>query len=132
MKCQLAGCISEKQKFTPLTLHRLIQIPDQVVGRLEADRQADDVVAGPRGDALLVGELPMGGRGRMQNQASRVADIRQMREQAHAFDQLDAGLEAAFDAEGENGARAFRQVFPRELVIGASVRLAYDTQATFG
>ena len=55
----------------------------------------------------------------MQDQAAGVADIGEMREQAHALDQLDPGLEAALDAEGEHRARAFRQVFLRQLVIGA-------------
>src|ERR1700733_309000 len=100
-------------------LQRLIQVADQIVGRLEADRQAYDVIAGPRCFALLVGKLPMRGRGRMQDQASRIADIRQMREQAHALDQPDTGLEPTFDAKSENGARAFRQILLRELVIGA-------------
>ena len=56
-------------------LQRLIQIPDQIVDRLEADRQAHDVIASPRGDSLLVGELPVRGRGGVQDQASRVADV---------------------------------------------------------
>ena len=60
---------------------RLIQIPDQIVGRLEADRQAHDIVAGAGRDALLVGELAVRGRGRVQDQAARVADIGEMREQ---------------------------------------------------
>ena len=88
---------SDRRFRLPLPSQRLIQIADQIVGRLEADRQAHDVIASPRRDALLVGELPVRGRGRVQDQAARVADIRQMREQAHALDQFDAGLEPALD-----------------------------------
>ena len=69
--------------------------------------------------SLFVGELAMRRRSRVQDQAARVADIGQMREQPHALDQLDAGLVAALDAEGEHRARAFRQILLRELVIRA-------------
>lgn len=41
-----------------VSAQRLIQIPDQIVGCLEADRQTHDVVAGPRSHALFVGQLP--------------------------------------------------------------------------
>ncbi len=60
---------------------RLLKIADQIVRRLKPDRQADDVGAGAGGGSLLVGELAMGGRGRVQDEAAGVADIGEMREQ---------------------------------------------------
>src|SRR5207249_2553784 len=52
-------------------------------------------------------------------EAAGIAYIGEVGEEAHALDELDAGFEAALDAEGEDGARPFRQVFLRELVIRA-------------
>src|SRR5690242_10000769 len=50
---------------------RFVEVTDQVVGAFEADRQAHDVGAGTGGEALLVGELAVRRRGRMQDQAAR-------------------------------------------------------------
>src|SRR6185369_11271239 len=46
-----------------------IQVRDQVRHVLDADRQADDVRAGARRQPLLVGELSVGRRGGMQDEA---------------------------------------------------------------
>src|SRR6516164_5883257 len=95
---------------------RLVEIADQIVGGFETDREADHVGPGPGGRALLVGQLTMCRRRRMQDQAARVADIGEVREQAHALDQLDAGFVAASDAESEDCAGTFWQVFAAEVV----------------
>src|SRR5271166_4905493 len=55
-------------------------------------------------------------RGGMQYQAAGVADIGEVREQAHALDQLDPGFVAALDAESEDRTGAFWQVFAGEVV----------------
>ena len=55
-------------------------------------------------------------RGRVQCQAAGVADIGEVREQLDTFDELDPGLIALLDPEGEDRAGAFRQVFPGEVV----------------
>ena len=64
----------------------------------------------PAGDLLLVGELAVRGRGRMDDQRAGVADIGEMREQLQRLDQLDAGLVAALQAEGEHRAGAERRI----------------------
>src|SRR5258706_15819963 len=56
-------------------LQRLVEIGDQVVDRLDADRQADHVRPGAGGEALLVAELAGGGRCRVQDQAAGIADV---------------------------------------------------------
>ena len=96
-----------------------VQIADQVVGALQADREAHDVGAGAGGFALLVGELAVGRRGGVQDEAAGVADIGEVREELHAFDELDAGLIAALDAKGEDRTRTLWQVFAREVVVRA-------------
>src|SRR5271169_6479515 len=95
---------------------RLVEIADQVLGGFEADREANDVGGGAGRQALLVGQLAVRRRGGMQNQTAGVADIGEMREQAHALDQLDPGFVAALDAESEDRAGTFWQVFAGEVV----------------
>ena len=74
---------------------RLVEVGDDVVLVLDADREPDDVRAGAGLDLLRVGKLTMRGRSRMNDQRTGVADIGQMREQLHLGDELDAGLVAA-------------------------------------
>ena len=57
----------------------------------------------------------------MQDQAAGVADIGEVRKQLHAFDELDPGLVAAPDAEGEYRLRTSRQVFLGEVVERGSL-----------
>ena len=49
-------------------LQRLVEILDQVFGILDPYRDAHNVVARTRGLALLVGQLAVGGRGRVDDQ----------------------------------------------------------------
>ena len=65
-------------------------------------------------------KLPVRGRGRMDDQRARVADIGEMREQLHVRDELDAGVVAALEAEGEHRARALRHVFLGEGVVAVA------------
>ncbi len=67
----------------------------------------------PACDLLRVGELAVRGRGRMDDQRAGVADIGEVREQLDVGDELDAGVVAALEAEGEHRARALRHVFLR-------------------
>ncbi len=54
---------------------RLAKIVDQILRRLEPDRQPHDLRPRARGETLLVRQLSMRRRRRMQNEAARVADI---------------------------------------------------------
>src|SRR5882757_2187609 len=96
---------------------RLFKIGDDVGGRLQADRESHDVGAGAGGDALLLGELAMRRRGRMDDQALGVADIGHVREEVDAVDDLDAGFVTALDAEGEDRTRALGQVLSGERIV---------------
>ncbi len=60
--------------------------------------------------ALLVGELAVRGRGGVNDQAPRVADIGEMAEQLDVADKRDAGLVTALEPEGEHGAGALRAI----------------------
>ncbi len=52
----------------------------------------------------------------MDDQASCVAHIGEVGEQVHRLHGFDAGVIAAFDAEGKHSAGAFRQIFVGEIV----------------
>src|SRR6516164_620402 len=95
---------------------RFVEIADQIIGCFEADREAYHIGAGPGRQSLLVAQLTMRRRRRMQDQAAGVADIGEVREQVHALDQLDPGFVAAFDAESKDRTGTFWQVFSGELV----------------
>ena len=63
--------------------NRLVEIRDDVVHVLDADRQADHVGRGACELELIRRQLAVGGRGRVDDQRARVADIGEMREQLH-------------------------------------------------
>jgi hypothetical protein len=58
----------------------LLEIGDDVVLVFQPNREANDVGPGASFDFLCVGELAMRGRGRMDDQRARVADIGEVRE----------------------------------------------------
>src|SRR5262249_6630032 len=62
-------------------LQRLLQIGDDVFLVLEPDRQPHHVGAGTGLRLLLVRQLLVRGRGRMDDQRARVADVGEVREQ---------------------------------------------------
>src|SRR5262245_13734352 len=74
---------------------RLLDVGDDVVLVLDADRETHDVRPGARRGALLVGELAVRGRGRMDDERARVADVGQVAKQAQRADEGDARLVAA-------------------------------------
>src|SRR5215470_2923219 len=98
----------------------LLEVGDDVLLVLEPDREANDVGARTGLDLLRVGELTVGGRGRMNDERARIADISEMGEQLHVGDELDAGVVAAFESEREAGARALGHVFFREIVVAVA------------
>src|SRR4029079_3359682 len=97
-----------------------VEIGNDVRHVLDADRETDDIGTGPGGLPLLLGELAMGGRPWMDDQAPRIADIGEMREELDVGDKLDAGLAAALDAERQHRARALRAIFLPELVVAVA------------
>ena len=113
---------------------RLIEIGDDVLDSFQADRQPHHLGTSAGLHALFVSKLTMSCRGRMDDQAARVADIGEMAEQLDVADQRDAGVIAALEPEGEHGARAFwniplgqcmelvvrqpRIIDPGDLVVG--------------
>src|SRR5579863_8269819 len=112
-------------------LERLIEIPDQIVDVLESDRQAHHI----RGDAglyhLFFLQLRVRRAGRMDHEALRVADVRQMAPQLERLDERDGSRSAAPQTEREDGTRAAREVLvdERALRICRRPRIPYPCDA---
>ena len=67
----------------------LVDVPEDVVDGLEADRDADHVRGHPGRDLLFLVELPVGRRGGMDDEGARVADVREVAHELSRFDELD-------------------------------------------
>ena len=96
---------------------RLIQIPQDVIQGFQAHRQPNHVRPDARRDLLFFRHLAMRGGGRVNDQGFGVADIGQMAQKLHPLDKFHARVQAAFDAEGQHGARPLGHVFFRQVVI---------------
>ena len=87
-----------------------VEVGQDVLERLEADGQADQVGGDAGGGLLGLGQLRVGGRRRVDGQAADVADVGQVAEQLEPLDEAPARLLAALDAEGEDRAATSREV----------------------
>src|SRR3984957_65091 len=97
---------------------RLIEVGDDVVDVLDADREADHLR--PHASFLLLRRrhLPMRGRSRMAGERFGVAHIDQPLEQLERIVKRLAGIEAAGDAEREQRRGAPVQILLRQRMIG--------------
>ncbi len=82
-----------------LGTQRLVEIPNQVFDVFETDRKANQL-RGDTGSRLFrLRQLLVRSGGRVDDQASRVADVGEVREDFQRVDELLPCLVAAFDAE---------------------------------
>ena len=105
----------------------LFEVPEEVLRVLEANGEADGARADASGDQFVVRELAMGGAGGVDDEALGVADVGEVGEQAHAADEVLAGLAAAIEVEAEHGAGAAGEVLRHEPVVfrASEARVAY-------
>ena len=99
-------------------LQGLVEVPDDVIDVLDAHRHPDQVGADARRHQRLVGQLLMGGRSRVDDEGAGVADVGQVAGQFDALDEGPAGVAPAAHPEGEDRARAARQIAPGQRVRG--------------
>ena len=105
---------------------RAVEVGGDVAWMLEADREADHVVAQADGGQLLGAELDVGGRGRVDDQGLGVADIGQMRGHAAALDEPGTRGSAALDSEADDGAGALGQEAGSQGVVGVFGQAGVD------
>src|SRR5579859_101390 len=63
----------------------------------------------------------MRGRGRMNHEALRIANVGEMRKQLQRLNESPPRVEAAFDPERQNSARAAREVAPGQFDVTAGI-----------
>src|SRR6516225_4179959 len=97
----------------------LLEVPDQIVDVLDADRESDRPWTDARRLEFLVVELAVRRARRMNDEALGITDIREVRPERYTANELLARLAAAANVEREHSARAARQVFVGERAIPA-------------
>ena len=75
-------------------------------------------------DQLLLGQLRVRRRRRVDDERLRVADVGDHGQELHAVREGAAGLVPALDDEGEQAARAQRRVLLAQLVVGTRSKAA--------
>src|ERR1700730_4904591 len=85
---------------------RLVQVPQDVLHVLDADRDADQLGPDARGPQLLVAQLLVGRRTGVDDQLLGVPHVGQVAEQLDRLDEPLAGGPSALDAEREDRAGA--------------------------
>src|SRR5262249_10519000 len=118
-----ASCPRCSRRVLSRRRQSLLEIGDDVVLVLQPDREANDVGSRTSLDLLRVRELTVSGRGRMNDERTRVPDIGEMRKQLYVGYEPDARVIAAFEPEREAGARALGHVLLREIVITIAEQL---------
>lgn len=87
---------------------------------LGADGDADEVLGDAGADALLLGELLVGGGPGVDGEGLGVADVGEVRDELEPVHDLAARRAAALDAEAQHAAEAALQVLPRQLVAAVA------------
>src|ERR671911_534174 len=95
---------------------RLIQVVQDVVDGLEADREPDVIRGDPGGLLLVHGELGVSGRGRVDDQALRVAHVGEQAVQLQPVYKALASLQAAVYSEAED-----RAVEPVSVILAGDL-----------
>src|SRR5450432_279083 len=102
---------------SPACLQCLIDVPENIIQRFEPDREPHHFRRDTGGALLVVIELTVSRRGRMDDQCLRVAHIGQMRQELHRLDESNARGGASLDAKGEDAPCAARQVTLRKGLV---------------
>src|SRR6185369_16511701 len=82
----------------------LFEVPDQISRGFDADRQPDRPRTDTGGAQLVVVELPVRRAGWMDDEALGIADVREVRPQGHAANEVLAGGPSAPAVEREHRA----------------------------
>src|SRR5690606_3732407 len=107
----------------------LLEVGDDVVDRLEADREAHQARVDARGELLLLGELAVGRRGRVDGEAAHVADVGDVAVQGQRLDEALAGLLAALDDERRHRPEAPTPGEARGPLVPGRVRVPGELDA---
>ncbi len=90
---------------------RLLEIGLDVLDGFDTDREPDEVGSHAGRELFFHCELLVRCRGRMNDEAFRIADIRQIREQLERVDEFFARFLIALDAETDDAAETSLEIF---------------------
>ena len=108
--------------FLPDSFKRLRQIGDDILNILQPDRQADHARVDARGDQLLIGELPVRLRCRMQHTGADIRNMHHVLGELQRIHPVHRGLAPALDDERDHAAAAVRQIGLCALMIGVALQ----------
>ncbi len=100
-------------------LKRLIEVLEDIVHPLQPHRDAQDFWTCSASNALLVGELAVGGGSRVQDEGFRVSDVSNVADQLDLLHDLDARVVSTSHSKGEDRPKASGEVFFCETMTGA-------------
>ena len=100
----------------------MLQISDDIVNMLQADRQPDIALRDTGGELLLRTELGMGCRRRVNGKAAGIADIGDVIKELQRVDEPLACRSSALQFEADQTAKPTRQVSMRVVQRPASLR----------
>src|SRR5271155_466499 len=112
------GAISLTARSLGRSSQGLVEVVLDVLIVLYADGEADVVLGHPGRLLLLRGKLLVRRGGRMDHEALRVADVREVREELHRVDELLPRRCSALDPKADYPAVLALQVLLRQLVAG--------------
>ena len=94
-----------------------LQIGNDIIDVLGADGQADGVLVDLLLGQLGIGQLAVGGGGRVDNKALHVRHVGQQREDLQVVDEGKGFLAAALDVKGKDGCAAVGEILLVQSVI---------------
>src|SRR5699024_5742730 len=104
----------------------LLQVCQDVVDVLQAHGEPHQRGAHTGSPLLGLGELAVGGGGRVDDQRAHITDIGHHGVQLQRIDQGSAVLGSAVEFEGNDGSGTFGQVLLSALVVGAGGQAGID------
>src|ERR1700722_7500618 len=107
-------------------VQRAVEIGENVVDMLDADREADIAFRNAGFDLILRRKLRMGGRGGMNGEAARVADIGDVIEELQAVDETPPRFASFGEFETDKAAELAVQIFVGALARRAGLRRGMD------
>src|ERR1035437_3336212 len=97
-------------------LDGLVEVGDDVVDVLDADRDANQLRSHAAGDLIGRRQLLVSGGCGVDDQTLRVADVGQQAEELDRVDELAAGVDATLEPEGHDATEATAEVLLGVLV----------------
>lgn len=120
--CKLLVKSARELKFSSLQLGKLtlIEIRLDVIDELDADRQTNEILGNTAGRLLLVSQLLVRRRGRVDHERLRVAHVCQVRGQLQTVNKGGASSGTTLDAKREHTSETILEVLLGQFVAGVA------------